>query len=29
LLRRGPLDHKDGPVQVRAMKTETGPAFSA
>ena len=29
LFRRGPLDHKDSPAQVRAMETETGPAFSA
>jgi EmrB/QacA subfamily drug resistance transporter len=29
LFRRGPLDRKDGRPQVRAMETETGPAFSA
>jgi EmrB/QacA subfamily drug resistance transporter len=29
LFRRGPLDRQDGPAQVRAMETETGPALPA
>jgi EmrB/QacA subfamily drug resistance transporter len=29
LFRRGPLDHQDGPVQVKAMETEAGPAVAA